>query len=75
MVLVVGAPESTSASWAGYELGIAEALARPVLVLLSHNRSVGELLFELSDLPVLSFDPAQPERAAREIVDRLLAAA
>lgn len=74
-VLVVGAPEVTSSSWAGYELGIAEALGKPILVLLSHNRTVGELLFDMSELPVLSFDPEQPEQAAREIVDRLLAAA
>jgi len=74
-VLVVGAPEVASSSWVGYELGMAEAWHKPILILLSHNRTPGELPPDMSELPVVAFDPAQPERAAREIVDRLLAAA
>jgi len=74
-VLVVGVPEVASSSWTGYELGMAEALGKPILILLSHNRAVGELPVEMSELPVLSFDPENPEQAAREVVDRLLAAA
>lgn len=73
--LVVVAPEVTSSSWAGYELGMAEALGKPILVLLSHNRTASELPPDMSELPVVAFDPERPEQAAREIVDRLLAAA
>jgi len=74
-VLVVGAPEVTSSSWAGYELGIAEALAKPVLILLSHNRTASELPLDMREIPVVPFDPERPERAAREVADRLFAAA
>jgi TIR domain len=74
-VLVVGAPEAASSSWVGYELGMAEAWSKPILILLSHNRMPDELPPDMSELPVVAFDPEQPERAARDIVDRLLAAA
>ncbi len=74
-VLVLGAPDTATSSWASYELGMAEALSKPVLLLLSHKHAVAELPPDLVGLPTLSFDPANPERAAREIVDRLLAAA
>lgn len=74
-VLVVGAPETASSSWVSYELGVAEALGKPILLLLSQNRTAGELPDDMGGLPIVWFDPKLPEQAAREIVDRLLAAA
>ena len=74
-VLVLGAPDTAASSWTGYELWMADALGKPMLLLLSHKHAASELPFDLAGLPILPFDPAHPELAAREIVDRLLAAA
>lgn len=74
-VLILGAPESASSTWASYELGMAEALGKPILLLLSHNHAASQLPADMTGLAIVSFDPAQPEQAGREIVDRLLAAA
>ena len=74
-VLVIGAPDTASTSWATYELGMAEALGKPILALLSHNHVAAELPADLAGLPVASFDPAHAEQAAHVVVDRLLAAA
>jgi hypothetical protein len=43
--------------------------------LLSHNHVAAQLPLDLAGLPIVPFDPAQPELAGREIVDRLFAAA
>ena len=74
-VLVLGTPESASSSWVSYELGMAEALGKPILLMLSHNHTAGQLPSDLAGLPIVSFDPKQPGSAGREVVDRLLAAA
>jgi nucleoside 2-deoxyribosyltransferase len=74
-VLVLSVPDTAISSWASYELGMAEALGKPILLLLSHNHAVDQPPFELSDLPIVAFDPRQPTRASREIADRLLALA
>jgi hypothetical protein len=74
-VLVLGEPNTAAPSWTGYELGMADALGKPMLLLLSHKHAASELPFDLAGLPILPFDPAHPELAAQEIVDRLLAAA
>jgi nucleoside 2-deoxyribosyltransferase len=75
LVLVIGAPEAASTSWATYELGMAEALGKPILTILSHRHAASELPPDLAGLPMAAFDPARAELAAREVVDRLLAAA
>ena len=74
-VLVVTAPETASSSWASYELGIAEAMGKPILIVLSHHHTAGQLPSDMAGHPVVSFDPKHPERVGREIVERLLAAA
>jgi nucleoside 2-deoxyribosyltransferase len=74
-ILVLGSPQSASSSWVSYELGTAEALNKPVLILLSHNHATAELPSDLTGLPVLAFDPGKPALVGREIVDRLFAAA
>lgn len=74
-VLVLGAPDTATSSWVGYELGMAEALGKPILLLLSHKHGAAELPPDLAGLPILPFDPAKPETVGREAVDRLLAPA
>jgi TIR domain-containing protein len=74
-VLIVSAPESASTSWASYELGIAEALGKRILLLLSHNHTAAQLPVDMAGLPIVPFDPGHPELAAHEVVDSLLAAA
>ena len=74
-VVIVTAPKSVSSSWAGYELGMAKTLGKPILILLSCNHGAGQLPADLAGLPIVSFDPSHPELVGREIVDRLLTAA
>ena len=74
-VLIVSTPEAVSTSWASYELGMAEALGKQILLLLSHNYTIAELPLDMAGLPIVPFDPAHPQLAAHEVVDRLLAAA
>jgi nucleoside 2-deoxyribosyltransferase len=74
-VLVVTDPESAAASWTSYELGMAEAMGKPILLLLSQNHSAAQLPSDLAGLPIAAVDPERPESMGREIVDRLLAAA
>ena len=54
---------------------MAEALGQRILLLLSHNHTAGQLPLDMAGLPIVPFDPAHPEPAAHEVVDRLLAAA
>jgi nucleoside 2-deoxyribosyltransferase len=74
-VLVLGEPELTTSTWVSYELGMAEALGKPILLLLSHKHATAELPVDMAGLPIVPFDPEHPELAAQEVVDRLLAAA
>ncbi len=74
-VLIVSTPEAVSTSWSSYELGMAEALGKRALLLLSDNYAAAQLPLDLAGLPIVPFDPAHPEVAAREVVDRLMAAA
>lgn len=73
--VILSAPESAASSWLGYELGMAEALGKPILLLLSHDHSTSELPVDLAGLHTVAFDAKRPAEAARAIVDRLLAAA
>lgn len=74
-VLILGMPEYATSGWTSYELGMAEALGMPILLLLSHNHATDQLPFDMVGLPIVSYDPKHPELAGPEIVDRLLAAA
>jgi nucleoside 2-deoxyribosyltransferase len=74
-VVMLTAPEAAASSWIGYELGMAEALGKPILLLLSHNHSTSQLPDDMAGLRTVAFNTAQPGQAAREIVERLLAAA
>ena len=71
-VLVVAAsPDAVSNSWVGYEIGAAEALRKPIVLLTSNRHSRSELPEDLGSFPVVVFDPEAPEGAAQEIVGRL----
>lgn len=74
-VLVVGTPEAASTSWTSYELGMAEALGKQIFLLLPNKYSAAQLPADLAGVPIVPLDPKHPESAAREIIDRLLAAA
>ena len=74
-VVIVTSPEALPSSWTSYELGMAETLGKPILVLLSHNHSAGQLPADFSGLPIVAFDPQYPGQIGRKIIDRLLAAA
>jgi hypothetical protein len=58
-VVIVSAPEAVST----------------IFLLLSHNHTAAQLPLDMAGLPIIPFDPAHPELAAHEVVDRLLAAA
>ena len=74
LVLLAMTPGSASSSWMAYEAGIAEALGKPVLILLSNKYPVTELPADIAAGQILEFDPDAPDRAAREVVDRLVPA-
>ena len=74
-VLILSAPEAAASSWVSYELGVAEALGKPILLVLSHNHTASQLPSDMAELAILSFDPMRPELVGGEIADRLLAAA
>lgn len=74
-ILLLSSPAAASSSWVSYELGAAEALDKPLLVLLSHNHSTTELPSDFGGQPIVAFDPAKPALVVREVVERLFAPA
>jgi hypothetical protein len=73
-LVLISSPHSAASSWMGYEVGAAEALGKPILTLVSDRLSASDLPDDLISGPIVSFDPQSPERAAREVVERLAAA-
>jgi nucleoside 2-deoxyribosyltransferase len=71
LIMLAITPESLSSSWMSYEAGMAEALKKPVIVLLSDKYSVAELPEDFASHEILNFDLRSPERAAHEIAARL----
>ncbi|MBI3759206.1 MAG: toll/interleukin-1 receptor domain-containing protein [Deltaproteobacteria bacterium] len=74
LIMLVGSPHNLSTSWTSYEIGIAEALGKRIMVLLPSRFPVAELPAEVRSVQVVDFDPKAPERAARDIAARLAAA-
>lgn len=74
LVLLVTTPHSAASSWMPYEAGMAEALGKPIIALLSSKYPIGELPADIPVGEVVEFDPDKPEQAAREIVHRLVPA-
>jgi nucleoside 2-deoxyribosyltransferase len=74
LIMLVAHPQRASASWMSYEAGVAEALGKRVLVLLSNRYPVTELPVDVATSRVVDFDPQAPERAAHDIAEQLAAA-
>ena len=75
LVVVVGSPDAAASSWVTYEVGMAEASGKPILLLASQDFSLSDLPIELSDHTAISFDPAKPAQTARVVQAGLRAAA
>ena len=71
VVVVAATPDAVSNSWMGYEIGAAEALRKPIILLTSNRHSLSEFPEEFASFPVVVFDPDEPEDAAQEIIGRL----
>jgi hypothetical protein len=74
LIVLMTTPQSGESSWMAYEAGVAEALGKPIMVLLPSKYPVAELPADVAAGQVLDFDPKAPEGAAREIVHRLVPA-
>ena len=55
-----------SGSWIGYEMGVAEALGKPMIVLADDRLPRAELPTDITAWPVIPMDSAHPGRAAME---------
>jgi nucleoside 2-deoxyribosyltransferase len=71
VLVVASSPEMVSGGWIGYEIGMAEALHKPVILLTTDRHSLSEFPEDFASFPVVVFDPDKPDRAAREIDGRL----
>ncbi len=71
VVMLALAPQNLSSSWMSYEAGIAEALGKRIMLLMSNRNSVAELPADFAATQVVQFDPQAPESAARDIAFRL----
>lgn len=67
LIMLVASPQRASSSWMSYEAGMAEALGKRVMVLLSNRYPVSELPVDVAASQIVNFDPQAPERAARDI--------
>ena len=74
VLVVIASPDTVGSSWTGYEIGMAEALGKPIMLLTSDRHSLSEFREDFASLPVVIFDPQTPERAAKEIIGRLASA-
>jgi hypothetical protein len=75
VVTLASTPHSLSSGWRSYELGIAEALDKPVMLLLPNRYPVTELPADFASTQIVEFDPEAPDRAAHDITSRLASAA
>jgi hypothetical protein len=71
VLAVVASPDAARNSWMDYEVGAAEALGKPIIVLASNRHSLSEFPEGFRSFPVVVFDPDEPEGAAKEIVGRI----
>ncbi len=74
VLALISSPYAAANSWMGYEVGMAEALNKPVLTLASDRLSASDLPGDVSSRQIVYFDPQSPESAVREVVERLAAA-
>lgn len=71
IVLVLASPQPEGAGWMGYELGLAEALGKSIVVLASDDLRDNELPVDLASSPMIRIDAASPKIAARDLADSL----
>jgi nucleoside 2-deoxyribosyltransferase len=71
LIALVSTPHYLQSSWTSYEVGMAEALGKQVMLLLPDKYPATELPEDFASTQVVDFDPQAPERAAREIASRL----
>jgi nucleoside 2-deoxyribosyltransferase len=71
VLVVATSPDAIAHTWTGYEVGIAEALRKPVILAASNRFPSSDFQEDLSSLPIVQFDPERPEKAAPEIAGRL----
>jgi nucleoside 2-deoxyribosyltransferase len=71
VLALISSPHAAANSWMGYEVGMAEALGKPVLTLASDRLALSDLPDDVSSRQIVNFDPQSPESAAREVVERL----
>jgi nucleoside 2-deoxyribosyltransferase len=71
VLVVVASPYAAANSWMSYEIGAAEALHKPVMLVTSNRHSLSEFPEEFRSFPVVVFDPDKPEGVAQEIIGRL----
>jgi nucleoside 2-deoxyribosyltransferase len=72
VLVIATSPDVASHSWTGYEIGMAEALRKPIILMTSDRYSLSDFPESLTSFPVVVFDPDKPEDAAKEISERLL---
>jgi nucleoside 2-deoxyribosyltransferase len=75
MVIIIGSVDDPVSAWGQYEIGLFWGQSKPVIVLAANTVPAASLPVELVSERRHSFDPANPEQAARRIADDLLAAA
>jgi hypothetical protein len=71
VIILFSTPQYLSLNWTSYEVGIAEALGKRVILLLPSKYPVTELPADFASTQIVEFDPQAPERAAHEIAARL----
>ena len=75
VVVVTASADGADSGLAAYEIGIADALGKPVVILASHNFALSDLPADFSSYRVLSFDPLDVDAAARDVARQFLASA
>ncbi len=68
VLVLLSRQAAVAGSWIGYEIGVAEALGKPVIVLADDNLPRGDLPADMAAWPVLAVDTKHPLRAAREVL-------
>ena len=71
ILVVAASPDAVSNSWVSYEIGMAEGLNKPIIVLTSNRYSPSDFREDLKSFPTITFDPEKPEGVAQEIAGRL----
>lgn len=74
LVLIIGSPSADDSGWLSYEIGMFDALDKPVFVLAPNTFTLSDLPVDFRSNHVRTFDPCMPEPVARSVATDLLAA-